>query len=56
MAAGTVTVLGPYTFDATSMTAANTAIGTAYTHANDKWIPLVSANGLNWHVILVSGA
>ena len=54
MAAGTVTVLGPYDWDATSMTAAAVAIGTAYTHADDKWIPLIMKE--QWYVILVSGA
>mgnify|MGYP003144896909 CR=1 FL=1 len=49
MATGDVTILGPYTFDATSMTAADTAITTARVANNDKWN--VISSGTNWWMI-----
>ncbi len=53
MTAGDVTILGPYNIVEDDVAAAF-ALSSAYTHANDKWVPLVFQN--TWYVVLVSGA
>ena len=56
MAAGDATGYGPYNCDATGVATAAVALGGAYVTANDAWIQINTANGLQFFVIHIEGA
>lgn len=57
MAAGDVTVLGPYTPDTAGMAAMDTALTAAQSGAaNDKTMIVPAANGLQFWVVWIEGA
>ena len=57
MAAGDVTVLGPYATNATGTAAMDTALTAAQSGAaNDKTMIIPGANGLEFWVVWIEGA
>lgn len=51
MAAGDETILGPYDSSTSGVTSAGAAMDTAYVSANDKYVVIPGANGLQFWVI-----
>jgi len=56
MAAGDETILGPYATNTAGVTAAGAAMDTAYVGANDRYVQINAANGLQFWVIHIEGA
>ena len=56
MAAGDETILGPYDTSTAGVTAAGAAMDTAYVGANDQYIQISGANGMQFWIIHIEGA
>lgn len=56
MAAGDETILGPYATSTVGVTAAGAAMDTAWVGANDKYVPIMGANGSQFWVIHIAGS
>lgn len=56
MAAGDETILGPYDTTTAGVTLAGAAMDAAYVGANDQYVTVYGANGLQFWVIHIEGA